>query len=94
MEVVLCKADVLIENSVIKLNNEFSLTISQISLKNYDGDKLDTLYLTINDLIVKNKKDEKIIQQNSINLKMITHSIKKYEGRHKKYFVNNKSNKK
>ena len=79
MEVVLCKADVLIENSFIKLNNEFSLSISQISLKNYDGDKLDTLYLTINDLIVKNKKDEKIIQQNSINLKMITHSIKKYE---------------
>ena len=79
LEVILCKSDVLIENSFIKLNNEFNLSISQISLKNYDGDKIDTLYLNINDLIVKNKKNEKIIQQNSINLKMITHSITKYE---------------
>ena len=78
-EVIVCKTDIQIEKSFIKLNNEFNLSISQISLKNYDGDKIDTLYLNISDLIVKNKKNEKIIEQNSINLKMITHSITKYE---------------
>ena len=79
LEVIVSKADILIENSNIKLNNEFCLSISQISLKNYDGDKIDTLYLNINDLIVKNKKNEKLVEQNKINLKMITHSLTKYE---------------
>ena len=79
LEIILCKAELQIENSNVKLNNEFSLSISQISLKNFDGDKIDTLYLSINDLIIKNKKNERILEQNNINLKMITHSILKYE---------------
>ena len=79
LEIILCKADLKVFDALIKLNNEFNLSVSKISLKNYDGDKTDTLYFSINDFIIQNQKKEIIINQKSIDIKLITQSIIKYE---------------
>ena len=78
-EIVVCKADINIINSKVKLNDEFNLSISKISLKNYDEEKIDTLYCNIENFVIKNKKRENILEQKKINIKMITHSKFKYE---------------
>ena len=78
-EIVVCKADINIINSAVKLNDEFNLSISKISLKNYDEDIIDTLYCNIENFVIKNKKRENILEQKKIDIKMITHSKFKYE---------------
>ena len=74
-EAVLCRADVQIYNGKINLNNEFNISIPNILLKNFDEKSNDTVYLTINDLEVKNKNNELITGQKSININITTKSI-------------------
>ena len=78
-EIVVCKADINLINSAVKLNDEFNLSISKISLKNYDEDIINTLYCNIENFVIKNKKRENILEQKKIDIKMITHSKFKYE---------------
>ena len=79
-EIVICKADLQITDATIKLNDQFNLTISKISLKNFDEHQnMDTLYFNISDFTIKNLKKEIIIEQKNINIKMITESIIKYQ---------------
>ena len=77
-EIVLCRADVQIYNGKINLNNEFNISIPKILLKNFDEKSNDTVYLTINDLEVKNKKNEFITGQKSININITTKSITEF----------------
>jgi len=79
LEIVICKVDLQIIDSNIKLNDDYNLTISKISLKNFEEDKTDTLYFIINDLLIKNKKKDILLEQKNINIKMITESIIKYQ---------------
>ena len=78
LEIIICKADIKISNANIILADEFNLSISNIAIKNFDGDKMDTLYLNIDEFNIKNKNEEIIMEQKSINIKMITESILKY----------------
>ena len=77
-EIILCKADVQIFNGKINLNNEFNISIPKILLKNFDEKSNNTVYLTINDLEVKNKNNEIITGQKSININITTKSITEY----------------
>ena len=78
-EIIICKVDLQIIDSNIKLNNDYNLSLSKISLKNFEGNKNDTIYFIINDLLIKNKKKEILLEQKNINIKMITESILKYQ---------------
>ena len=79
-EIIICKMDLKIIEANFKLNNEFNLSISKISMKNFDEQlNMDKLFLIINDFIIKNQKKEIVIEQKNINIEMITESIIKYK---------------
>ena len=82
-EIILCKVDLQVLNAVIKINNEFNIYLKELLLKNFDGKNDDTIYLTINNLEVKNKNNKFITGQKALNLNIIMKSIVDY------YFILN-----
>ena len=78
MEVILCKIDLQILNSILKLNNEFIFSISDILIKNYDDKKSDAIYFTINDFEVKNKNNEFITGQKKLDINLEIRSVVDY----------------
>ena len=70
----LLKVDLQVLNSLVKLKNEFTIMITGIIIKNYDDNKNDTKYLTINNLEIKNKNNELITGQKNLFINYITKS--------------------
>ena len=71
----LMKVDLKVLNTIIKINNEFTIMITEIIIKNYDDNKNDTKYLTINNLEIKNKNNELITKHKNLYINYITKSI-------------------
>ena len=77
-EIILCKVDLQILNSILKLNNLFNISISELLVKNFDEKKNDTIYLTLKDFEIKNKNNEFITGQKALNINLIIKSIIDY----------------
>ena len=78
LEVIICKVNLKILDSYVKLNNQFNFSVSEILVKNFDDENSGTFYFTINDFLVKNKNNEFITGQNKININVTTKTITDY----------------
>ena len=77
-EIILCKVDLQVLNALIKLNNEFNFSFSEILLKNFDEKNNDTIYLTVNNIEIKNKNNDFITGQKSLNINLISKTVMDY----------------
>ena len=77
-EIILCKVDLKVLNGIIKINNEFNIYVNELLLKNFDDKNNDTIYLTINNLELKNKNNELITEQKTLKLNIVMKTIIDY----------------
>ena len=78
-DIILCKINIKINNTIINFK-KFSFTISSITFSNFnenDINKVDTMYLIMNDFNMINEKNIYIIKEKNLSIYLITKS--KYE---------------